>query len=148
MDEYTPKTIFRKQVDEIYLLHMNTSILYQEIHQQPEVISELLAAEIDFALGRHDAAFANLWSALKRQPKSLEANDTLAEFYRRLGRNDESDRQMSVSTNLVHTNAGWMLRSSEVTFPKLFVDGVGPHTGTYPAVRIAPMRTSDSKQLR
>ena len=62
---------------------------------------DMLAAEINFALGRQDAAFGNLQNALKREPKSLEANDTLAEFYRRLGRNDESDRQMSVSTNLV-----------------------------------------------
>ncbi len=70
---------------------------------------DLLAAEIDFALGRHDGAFAHLQNALKRQPKSLEANQTLAEFYRRLGRQDDADRQMSVTTNLVHTNAGWML---------------------------------------
>ena len=73
---------------------------------------DMLAAEVDFALGRRDAAFASLESALKRQPRSLEANQTLAEFYRRIGRNDESDRQMSVTTNLVHTNAGWLLRTA------------------------------------
>ena len=73
---------------------------------------DMLAAEVDFALGRRDAAFASLESALKRQPRSLEANQTLAEFYRRIGRNDESDRQMSITTNLVHTNAGWLLRTA------------------------------------
>ena len=73
---------------------------------------DMLAAEVDFALGRRDAAFAGLESALRRQPRSLEANQTLAEFYRRIGRNDESDRQMSVTTNLVHTNGGWLLRTA------------------------------------
>ncbi len=69
---------------------------------------DMLQAEVDFASGRHEAAFAALRSALRRQPRSLEANQTLAEFLRRLGRVDESDRQMSVTTNLVHTNAGWL----------------------------------------
>ena len=71
---------------------------------------DMLQAEVDFAAGRHEAAFADLQSALRRQPRSLEANQTLAEFLRRLGRVDDSDRQMSATTNLVHTNAGWLLR--------------------------------------
>ncbi|HEX6078278.1 MAG TPA: hypothetical protein VF197_01540 [Methylomirabilota bacterium] len=71
---------------------------------------DMLQAEVDFSAGRHDAAFAALRSALRRQPRSLEANQTVAEFTRRLGRLDESDRQMSLTTNLVHTNAGWLLR--------------------------------------
>jgi Tfp pilus assembly protein PilF len=71
---------------------------------------DMLQAEVESAAGRPDAAFAALASALRRQPRSLEANQTLAELYRRLGRVDESDRQMSVTTNLVHTNAGWLLR--------------------------------------
>ena len=71
---------------------------------------DMLQAEVESAAGRSDAAFAALGSALRRQPRSLEANQTLAELYRRLGRVDESDRQMSVTTNLVHTNAGWLLR--------------------------------------
>ncbi len=73
---------------------------------------DLLQAEVDFAAGRHEAAFAALQRALRRQPRSLEANQTRAEFLRRLGRVDESDRQMSVTTNLVHTNAGWLLRTA------------------------------------
>lgn len=71
---------------------------------------DMLQAEVEFSAGRHAAAFAAIESALRRQPRSLEANQTLAEFQRRLGRVDESDRQMSVTTNLVHTNAGWLLR--------------------------------------
>ncbi|HEY7039304.1 MAG TPA: tetratricopeptide repeat protein [Methylomirabilota bacterium] len=71
---------------------------------------DMMQAEVDFASGRQEAAFAALQSALRRQPRSLEANQTLAEFQRRLGRVDESDRQMSLTTNLVHTNAGWLLR--------------------------------------
>ena len=71
---------------------------------------DMLQAEVESAPGRSDAAFAAVGSALRRQPRSLEANQTLAELYRRLGRVDESDRQMSVTTNLVHTNAGWLLR--------------------------------------
>jgi tetratricopeptide (TPR) repeat protein len=71
---------------------------------------DMLQAEVDFSAGRQDAAFAALQSALRRQPRSLEANQTLAEFERRRGRVDESDRQMSVTTNLVQTNAGWLLR--------------------------------------
>ena len=73
---------------------------------------DMLQAEVDFAAGRHEAAFADLQSALRRQPRSLEANQTLAELLRRLGRVDEADRQMSVTTNLVHTNAGWLLRTA------------------------------------
>ena len=73
---------------------------------------DMLQAEVDFAAGRQEAAFADLQSALRRQPRSLEGNQTLAEFLRRLGRVDESDRQMSVTTNLVHTNAGWLLRTA------------------------------------
>jgi tetratricopeptide (TPR) repeat protein len=71
---------------------------------------DMLQAEVDFASGRHEATFAALRSALRRQPRSLEANQTLAEVLRRVGRVDESDRQMSITTNLVHTNAGWLLR--------------------------------------
>jgi|HubBroStandDraft_6_1064221.scaffolds.fasta_scaffold26177_2 tetratricopeptide (TPR) repeat protein len=73
---------------------------------------DMLQAEVAFSAGRQDAAFADLQRALGRQPRSLEANQTLAELYRRVGRVDESDRQMSVTTNLVHTNAGWMLRTA------------------------------------
>jgi Tfp pilus assembly protein PilF len=72
---------------------------------------DMLQAEVESAAGRADAAFAALASALRRQPRSLAANQTLAELYRRLGRVDESDRQMSLTTNLVHTNAGWLLRT-------------------------------------
>ncbi|HYB69094.1 MAG TPA: tetratricopeptide repeat protein, partial [Candidatus Bathyarchaeia archaeon] len=71
---------------------------------------DMLQAQVDFSAGRQDAAYADLQRALGRQPRSLEANQTLAEFYRRAGRVDDSDRQMSVTTNLVQTNAGWMLR--------------------------------------
>lgn len=73
---------------------------------------DMLQAEVESAAGRADAAFAALASALRRQPRSLAANQTLAELYRRLGRVDESDRQMSLTTNLVHTNAGWLLRTA------------------------------------
>ncbi|HKW94307.1 MAG TPA: tetratricopeptide repeat protein, partial [Methylomirabilota bacterium] len=73
---------------------------------------DMLKAEVDFAAGRRDAAFADLGRALQRQPRSLEANQTLAEYHRRLGHQDEADTQMSVTTNLVHTNAGWMLRAA------------------------------------
>jgi Tfp pilus assembly protein PilF len=73
---------------------------------------DMLQAEVESAAGRADAAFAALASALRRRPRSLAANQTLAELYRRLGRVDESDRQMSLTTNLVHTNAGWLLRTA------------------------------------
>src|SRR4029077_18444751 len=39
---------------------------------------DMLQAEVEFLAGHQDAAFAALASALRRQPRSLEANQTLA----------------------------------------------------------------------
>jgi Tfp pilus assembly protein PilF len=73
---------------------------------------DLLSAEVEFGGGNHEAALASVQNALRRQPTSLEANQMLAQYHRRLGRTEEYERQMSVVTNLVHTSAGWMLRTA------------------------------------
>lgn len=70
----------------------------------------LLQADVDLAQGRPAQAKAAIEQALKLQPRSLEANWALTEFFRRTGQADAADRQRSVTMNLVHTTAGWILK--------------------------------------
>ncbi len=72
----------------------------------------LLQAEVDLSAGRTAAARAALDQALKFQPGSLEANWALTEFFRRTGATAQADRQRSVTMNLVHTTAAWILKQA------------------------------------
>jgi Tfp pilus assembly protein PilF len=70
---------------------------------------DIMLAEVRLARrdlrGAEEAARA----AIKRDPKSLQAYDTLAEVYRMGLQRDAADNVRSTATNLVHTTAGWKL---------------------------------------
>ncbi|MGQ0812359.1 MAG: tetratricopeptide repeat protein [Nitrospiraceae bacterium] len=70
----------------------------------------LIQADLHLWDGKLDAAQAALQQAIKLDPKSLEAQDQLVQFYARTGQQDKADEQQAIARQLIHTTAGPMLR--------------------------------------
>jgi len=70
----------------------------------------LIQADLHVWDGRMDAAQAALEQAVKLDPKSLEAQDALVDFYAKTGRQDKAEEQQAIERQLIHTTAAPMLR--------------------------------------
>ncbi|HZS12213.1 MAG TPA: tetratricopeptide repeat protein [Nitrospirales bacterium] len=70
----------------------------------------LIQADLSLWKGDPSAALAALQQAVKLDPKSVEAQDRLTEFYAQAGRRDEAEEQRLIAANLVQTTAAPLLR--------------------------------------
>jgi tetratricopeptide (TPR) repeat protein len=70
----------------------------------------LIQADLHLWDGRMDAAQAALEQAVKLDPKHLEAQDTLVDFYAKTGQQDKAEEQQAIERQLIHTTAAPMLR--------------------------------------
>jgi Tfp pilus assembly protein PilF len=70
----------------------------------------LIEADLHLWNGQLDAAQAALQAAVKRDPRSLEAQEQLAQFYARTGQGDRAEEQWAIARQLIHTTAAPMLR--------------------------------------
>jgi Tfp pilus assembly protein PilF len=72
----------------------------------------LIEADLRLWDGNTAAAQAALQSAVKLDPKSLEAQDALADLYAKTGQLDAAEDQLAIARALVHTTAAPMLRQA------------------------------------
>lgn len=72
----------------------------------------LIEADLKVWDGNTSGAQSLLQQAVKLDPKSLEAQDTLAEFYARTGQLDAAEDQRAIARALVHSTAAPMLRQA------------------------------------
>ena len=70
----------------------------------------LIQADLHLWDNQLDAAQAALQAAVKLDPKSLEAQEELAQFYARTGQTDRAEEQWAIARQLIHTTAAPMLR--------------------------------------
>lgn len=70
----------------------------------------LIQADLHLWDGDLDVAQADLQQAVKLDPKSLEAQDQLVQFYARTGQQDRADEQQAIARQLIHTTAAPLLR--------------------------------------
>src|SRR5207249_7009611 len=72
----------------------------------------LLQADLHRWDGELNAAQAALQEAIKLNPKSLEAQDALVDFYAKTGQQDQAEEQQAIVRQLIHTTAAPILRLS------------------------------------
>jgi hypothetical protein len=72
----------------------------------------IIEADLHLWDGNLPAAQASLQAAVKLDPKSLEAQDALVDFYTRTGQRDAAEDQLAVARALVQTTAAPMLRQA------------------------------------
>ena len=77
---------------------------------QGTVEGYLIQADLHLWDRNLDAAQSALQQAVKLDPKSLEAQEQLVQFYARTGQQDRADEQQAVARQLIHTTAGPLLR--------------------------------------
>jgi len=70
----------------------------------------LIQADLYLWDGQAAAAQAALEQAVKLDPRSLEAQDALVQFYASTGQPDRADEQQAIARQLIHTTAAPMLR--------------------------------------
>ncbi|HEY3196590.1 MAG TPA: hypothetical protein VGJ57_01155, partial [Nitrospirales bacterium] len=70
----------------------------------------LIQADLDLWDNKLDAAQAALQQAVRLDPKSLEAQDQLVQFYAKTGQQDKAEEQQAIARQLIHTTAAPMLR--------------------------------------
>jgi Tfp pilus assembly protein PilF len=70
----------------------------------------LLQADLALWDGRATEAQSNLEQAVKRDPKSLEAQDRLVQHYAQTGQQEKAEEQRLIAANLVQTTAAPLLR--------------------------------------
>ena len=72
----------------------------------------LIQADLYLWDGQREAAQAALEQAVKLDPRSLEAQDRLVQFYASTGQQDRAEEQQAIERQLIHTTAAPMLRTA------------------------------------
>lgn len=70
----------------------------------------LIQADLHVWSGDYDAARQTLVDAVNGYPDSLEAQDTLVDFYAKTGQKEKAEEQQAIARKLIHTTAAPMLR--------------------------------------
>ncbi len=70
----------------------------------------LLEADRQLWSGQIDQAQASLLQAITLDPRSLEAQEALADFYAKTGQQDKAEEQQAIARRLIHTTAAPLLR--------------------------------------
>ena len=70
----------------------------------------LIQADLNLWDGQLDAAQGALQAAVKLDPRSLEAQERLAQHYASTGQGDRAEEQWAIARQLIHTTAAPMLR--------------------------------------
>lgn len=93
----------------------------------------LILADLALWEGKTAEAQSSLEQAVKRDPKSLEAQDRLVQHYAQTGQQDKAEEQRLIAANLVHTTVAPLLRQAWKNAEKTAWQGArGYITRAYP----------------
>ncbi len=89
----------------------------------------LIQADLNVWDGQFDAAQAALQAAVKLDPRSLEAQDQLVDFYAKTGQRDRAEEQQAMARQLIHTTAAPLLRLAWTRIEKTAWQGAKGYLG-------------------